>query len=98
MLFRSSMEDIQSLGESLLPHAKLLAEQVSTQWVMDGRRVDMAEGVRQEDVAQPVDGGEPRSEADVAPPPTEPNVAQSEEEQPLPSPVEPVADAAGEPQ
>ena len=24
-----SMEDIQSLGESLLPHAKLLAEQVS---------------------------------------------------------------------
>ena len=37
-------EDTQSLGESLLPHAKLVAEQVSAQWVMDARRVDMAEG------------------------------------------------------
>ena len=45
-----------------------------------------------------MDGMEPRSEADVAPPPTEPNVAQSEDEQPLPSLVEPVADAAREPQ
>ena len=41
-----STEDIQSLGESLLPHAKLLAEQVSAQWVMDARREDMAESVR----------------------------------------------------
>ena len=75
-----------------------MAEQVSAQWVMDARRADMAEGARQEDVAQPMDGMEPGSEADVAPPQTKPNVAQSEDEQPLPSPVEPVADAAGEPQ
>ena len=44
-----------------------------------------------------MDGMEPRSEADVAPPPIEPNIAQSEDEQPLLSPVEPVADAAKEP-
>ena len=64
---------------------------------MDAHRADMAEAMGQEDVAQPVDGMEPRSEVDVASPSTEPNVAQSEDEQPLPSPVEPVADAAGEP-
>ena len=46
-----SAEDIHSLGESLLPHAKLVAEQVSTQWVMDARRADMAEGACREDVA-----------------------------------------------
>jgi len=40
------MEDIHSLGESLLPHAKLVAEQVSTQWVMDAHRADMAKGMR----------------------------------------------------
>ena len=39
-----SMEDIQSLGESLLPHAKLVAEQVSAQWVMDARHADLADG------------------------------------------------------
>ena len=70
-----SVEDIHSLGESLLPHTKLVAEQVSAQWVMDARRADMAESVRQEDIAQPVDGVEPGSKADVAPPLTEPNVA-----------------------
>jgi hypothetical protein len=91
------VEDIHSLGESLLPHAKLVAEQVSTQWVMEAHRADMAEGAHQEDVAQLVDGVEPRSEADVAPPPTEQNAAQSEDEHPLPSPVEPTADAAEEP-
>jgi len=41
-----SMEYIHSLGESWLPHAKLVAEQVSTQWVMDAHRADMAEGAR----------------------------------------------------
>ena len=59
---------------------KLVAEQVSAQWVMDARRANAAEGARQEDVAQPVDGVEPRSEANVAPPLTEPNVIQSESE------------------
>ena len=29
----------------------LVAEQVSAQWVMDARRANAAEGVRQEDVA-----------------------------------------------
>ena len=39
-----STEDIQSLGEGLLPHAKLVAEQVSAQWMMEARRADTAEG------------------------------------------------------
>ena len=91
------MDDIHSLGESLLPHAKLVAEQVSAQWVMDARRADMAVGARQEDVTQPMDGVEPGSKADVAPPLTELNIAQSEDEQPLPLPIEPVVDAAEEP-
>ena len=93
-----SAEDIHSLGESLLPHAKLVAEQVSPQWVLDARHADMAEGTRQEDIAQPVDGVEPRSDANVAPPPTEPSVAPSESEQPLSSPVVPAVDVAGQPQ
>jgi len=46
-----SAEDIHSLGESLLPHAKLVAEQVSAQWVMDARCANMARSVRWEDVA-----------------------------------------------
>ena len=46
-----SMEDIQSLGESLLPHARLVAEQVSTQWVMDAHHEDMAGSARRGNVA-----------------------------------------------
>jgi len=46
-----STEDIQSLGDSLLPHARLVAEQVSMQSVMDVRREDMARSVRREDIA-----------------------------------------------
>ena len=41
-----SVEDIHLLGKSLLPHAKLVAEQVSAQWVMDARRAYMAKGAR----------------------------------------------------
>ena len=89
-----STEDIQSIGESLLPHARLVAEQVSAQWVMDVRREDMARSVRREDVAQPVDGTEPGSEVDVAPASTEQNVVPPGSEQPEPSPVAPIADAA----
>ena len=70
-----STEDIQSLGESLLPHAKLVAEQVSAQWVMDVHHADMAGSMCQEDVAQPADDVEPGLEVDIAPPPTKPNVA-----------------------
>ena len=46
-----STEDIQMLGESLLPHARLVAEQVSAQWVMDAHHEDMSGSVRWEDVA-----------------------------------------------
>ena len=46
-----STEDIQSLGERLLPHARLVVEQVSAQWVIDVYYEDMAGSVRWEDVA-----------------------------------------------
>ena len=69
-----SMEDIQLIGESLLPHARSVAEQVSAQWVMDVRREDMARSMCGEDVAQPVDGTELGSEVDIAPVLTEQNV------------------------
>ena len=46
-----STEDIQSIGEGLLPHARSMAEQVSAQWVMDVRHEDMARSMRGEDVA-----------------------------------------------
>ena len=56
---------IHALGESLLPHSQLVAEHVSAQWVMEARHVNMAEGACQEDVTQPTDGVEPRSETNV---------------------------------
>ena len=90
--------DIQSLGGSLLPHTRLVAEQVSAQWVMDARREDMARSVRRGDIAQPTDGMEPRSEAGITPPSTEPNVVPLGSEQPVPLPVAPTADAAEPPQ
>ena len=40
-----SMEDIQSIGESLLPHARSVEEQVSAQWVMDVCHEDMSRSV-----------------------------------------------------
>ena len=46
-----SMEDIQSIRESLLPHARSVAEQVSAQWVMDVHREDMARSMHGEDAA-----------------------------------------------
>ena len=45
-----SADAIHALGESLVPYAQMVAEQVSTQWVMEARRLSVAEGVRQEDV------------------------------------------------
>ena len=42
-----------------------------------------------------MDGVEPGLEVEIASPPIEPNVAQSEDEQPLPSPVALSADAIG---
>ena len=44
------MDAIHALRESLVPCTQMVAEQVSTQWVMEARRVSMAEGVRPEDV------------------------------------------------
>ena len=54
-----SMEDIQSIGVSLLPHARSVSEQVSTEWVMDVRRQDMARSMRGEDTSKPADSPEP---------------------------------------
>ena len=93
-----SMEEIQMLGESLLPHERLVAEQVSTQWVMDVHREDMAGSVCQEDVTQHVDGTEPGSKVDVAPPSAKLNVDLPGSEQSAPSPVIPTVDAAEPPQ
>jgi len=76
----------------------MVAEQVFAQWVMEAHRASAAEGARQENVTQPIDGVEPRLEANIALPSTEPNVTPSESEQLLPSPVAPSADAAGRPQ
>ena len=39
-----SPDAIHALRESLLPHAQLVAEQVSAQWVMEARHVNVAEG------------------------------------------------------
>ena len=89
-----STEDIQSIGDSLLPHARSVVEQVSAQWVMDVYREDMARSMRGEDVAQPADSTEPRSEVDIAPALTEPNVMPPGSEQLAPSPVAPTADVA----
>ena len=93
-----STEDIQSLRESLLPHARLVAEQVCAQWVMDVRHEDMARSVSREDVAQPADGTEPGSEVDTVLPSAEPNAVLPGSAQPTPSPVVPTADVAEPPQ
>ena len=82
------MEDIQSIGEGLLPHARSVADQVSAQWVMDVHHVDMARSMRGEDAAQP------GSEVNVAPVLTEPNVVPPGSEQPAPPSVAPTVDAA----
>ena len=46
-----SMEDIQSIRESLLPHARSVSKQVSAEWVMDVHREDMAQSMRGEDAS-----------------------------------------------
>ena len=89
------MEDIQSIEESLLPHARSVAEQVFAQWVMDVCHEDMARSMHGEDAAQPTDGTEPRSEVNVSPSLIEPNVVPPGSEQPTPSSVAPTADAVG---
>ena len=56
-----SMGDIQSIGESLLPHTRSVSEQVSAEWVMDVRREDMARSMHGEDASEPADSTEPGS-------------------------------------
>ena len=68
------MGDIQSIGESLLPHARSVSEQVSVEWVMDVRHEDMARSMRGEDASEPADSTEPVSEVNVALASVEPNV------------------------
>ena len=53
-----SMGDIQSIEESLLPHARLVSEQVSTEWVMDVHHEDMARSMCGEDASEPTDSTE----------------------------------------
>ena len=86
------------LGESLLPHARLVAEQVSVQCVMDVHCEDMAGSMRREDVAQLADGTEPRSKVNVVPPLAESNVVPPGSEQHAPSPVVLTVDATKLPQ
>ena len=89
-----SMEDIQSIEEGFLLHARSVADQVSAQWVMDVRREDMARSMCGEDAAQPTDGAKPVLKVNVAPVLTELNVVPPGSEQPAPSSVVPTADAA----
>ena len=90
-----SMEDIQSIGVSLLPHAWSVSEQVSAEWVMDVRREDMAQSMRGEDASEPTDSMEPGLGGNVASASIKPNVVPSGSERPTPSSVMPPADAAG---
>ena len=48
-----SADEIHALGESLVPHAQVVAEQVTTQWVMEAHRSTMAAYMHWEDVIQP---------------------------------------------
>ena len=90
-----SMEDIQSIGESLLAHARSMSEQVSAEWVMDVCREDMARSMRGEDASEPVDSSEPGLGGNVASALIEPNVVPPGSEQSAPLLVAPPIDAAG---
>ena len=45
-----SADEFHALGEGLVPHAQVVAEQITAQWVMEARRLTMAADVRREDV------------------------------------------------
>ena len=89
------MRDIQSIRESLLPHARSVSKQVFAEWVMDVRREDMARSMRGEDASEPADSTEPGSGGDVASALIEPNVMTSGSEQPAPSSIASSAYATG---
>ena len=75
----------------------MVAEQVTVQWVMEARRSTVAADMRREDVVQPAEAAEARSEASVVPTPTEPNIVPTTIELPSSSSTVPSADAAGGP-
>ena len=41
-----SVDEIHALGESLVPYAQMVTEQVSAQWVMEAHRLSMAKDPR----------------------------------------------------
>ena len=90
-----STEDIQTIGVSLLPHARSVLEQVSAEWVMDVHRQDMARSMRGENASEPADSLEPGLGGNVASASIELNVVPPGSEQPMPSSVVPPADTAG---
>ena len=103
-----SVDKIHALGKSLVPHAQMVAKQVTAQWVMEAHRSTMATDVCQEDIIQPMEGAEAGLEASVVPPPTEPNIIPTTAEPsaivltstelPSSSPTAPLTNTAGEPQ
>ena len=90
-----SMEDIQSIGVSLLPHARSVSEQVSAVWVMHVRHQDMARSMHGENASEPADSPEPGSGGNVTSASVGPDVMPPESEQPAPSSFAPPADTAG---
>jgi len=90
-----SMGDIQTIGESLLPHMRSVSEQVSTEWVMDVCREDMARSMRGQDASKPTDSTKASFGGNVASTLIEPNVVLPGSEQPAPLSVAPSADAVG---
>ena len=69
-----SADEIHALGDSLVPYAQMVAEQVTAQWMMEARRSSVAKNMHREDVIQPVEGVETGLEASVVLPPIELNV------------------------
>ena len=89
-----SADKIHALGQSLVPHAQMVAEQVTAQWVMEARRSTMATNMRWEDVVQPTESMEVKSEASVFLPPTKPNVVPTIIELPPCLSIAPLANLA----
>ena len=103
-----SVDEIHALGKSLVLHAQVVAERVTTQWVMEACRSTVAADMHREDVVQPAEAAEAGLEASVILPPSEPNVVPTAAEPstvvptttelPSSSPIAPATDAAGGPQ
>ena len=92
-----SADEIHALGESLVPYTEMVANQVTSQWVMEAHHSSMAKEVHREDVVQPMEGVDTRSEESVVLPPTEPNVVPTGSELPSSLSTVPSADAAWRP-